>query len=101
MYWDHRLIMDAREPQPFQSGTLILQGGPMVRVLITGTSSGIGLATALELARAGHQVYATMRNPARAPQLAVPRRIAGLHSDDGCRFRSIRRGLFRGNLPER
>ncbi len=41
----------------------------MPRVLITGTSSGIGLATALELGRAGHHVYATMRNPARAPQL--------------------------------
>src|SRR5271169_5060761 len=40
-----------------------------MRVLITGTSAGIGLATALELGRAGHQVYATMRNPARAPQL--------------------------------
>jgi NAD(P)-dependent dehydrogenase (short-subunit alcohol dehydrogenase family) len=41
----------------------------MARVLITGTSSGIGLATALELGRVGHQVWATMRNPARAPQL--------------------------------
>jgi NAD(P)-dependent dehydrogenase (short-subunit alcohol dehydrogenase family) len=41
----------------------------MAKILITGTSSGIGLATALELGRAGHQVYATMRNPARAPQL--------------------------------
>jgi NAD(P)-dependent dehydrogenase (short-subunit alcohol dehydrogenase family) len=41
----------------------------MATVLITGTSAGIGLATALELARAGHKVYATMRNPARAPQL--------------------------------
>src|ERR1700678_2223802 len=69
MYWDHRLNMDAREPQSFQSGTLILQGGPMVRILITGTSWGIGLATALELGRAGHKVYATMRNPRRAPEL--------------------------------
>jgi NAD(P)-dependent dehydrogenase (short-subunit alcohol dehydrogenase family) len=41
----------------------------MATIVITGTSSGIGLATALELGRAGHKVYATMRNPARAPQL--------------------------------
>jgi NAD(P)-dependent dehydrogenase (short-subunit alcohol dehydrogenase family) len=43
----------------------------MANVLITGTSSGIGLATALELARAGHRVFATMRNPAAAPELAA------------------------------
>ena len=39
-------------------------------VLITGCSTGLGFATAETMARAGHQVYATMRNPQRAPQLA-------------------------------
>ncbi len=43
----------------------------MAHVLITGTSSGIGFATALELARAGHKVFATMRNPARSPELGL------------------------------
>ena len=41
----------------------------MPTVVITGAGSGIGLATALELARSGHHVIATMRNPQRAPQL--------------------------------
>ena len=34
----------------------------MAVALVTGTSSGIGLATAVALARAGHTVAATMRN---------------------------------------
>ncbi len=39
----------------------------MATVLITGTSTGIGFATAVTLAGAGHDVCATMRNPIRAP----------------------------------
>jgi NAD(P)-dependent dehydrogenase (short-subunit alcohol dehydrogenase family) len=42
----------------------------MATVLITGTSTGIGLATALAFGRAGHRVAATMRTPERAPALA-------------------------------
>jgi NAD(P)-dependent dehydrogenase (short-subunit alcohol dehydrogenase family) len=34
--------------------------------LVTGSSSGIGIATALELARKGFFTYATARNPAKA-----------------------------------
>ena len=43
----------------------------MFNIVITGASRGIGLATALELARAGHQVVATMRNPAASPELGA------------------------------
>ncbi len=42
----------------------------MATVLITGTSTGIGLATALAFGRAGHRVAATMRNPSGSPALA-------------------------------
>ncbi|MEB3335658.1 MAG: SDR family oxidoreductase [Cyanobacteriota bacterium] len=41
----------------------------MATVLVTGSSAGIGLATALAFARAGHRVAATMRNPSSAPAL--------------------------------
>jgi NAD(P)-dependent dehydrogenase (short-subunit alcohol dehydrogenase family) len=38
-------------------------------ILITGCSTGLGFATAELMARSGHTVYATMRNPQRAPEL--------------------------------
>ena len=50
----------------------------MVSILVTGTSKGIGMATALVLGRAGHTVYATMRNPSGAPELAQTAAKEGL-----------------------
>jgi NAD(P)-dependent dehydrogenase (short-subunit alcohol dehydrogenase family) len=47
-------------------------------VLITGASKGIGMATALELAREGYTVYATMRDPKGSPDLAIAAEREGL-----------------------
>ena len=45
-------------------------GGSARRVsVVTGSSSGIGMAASLALARAGHTVYATMRDTSRAGPL--------------------------------
>jgi NAD(P)-dependent dehydrogenase (short-subunit alcohol dehydrogenase family) len=40
-------------------------------VVITGCSTGIGFATAISLAQAEHEVFATMRNPSSSPELAA------------------------------
>jgi NAD(P)-dependent dehydrogenase (short-subunit alcohol dehydrogenase family) len=41
----------------------------MAIVLVTGTSSGIGLAPAAHFARQGHEVWAGVGNPATATEL--------------------------------
>ncbi len=63
----------------------------MSTALVTGTSTGIGLATAVTLARAGHTVYAAMRNPAAgsaeiaaiARAESLPLRVLQLDVDSG------------------
>jgi NAD(P)-dependent dehydrogenase (short-subunit alcohol dehydrogenase family) len=69
----------------------------MASVLITGTSKGIGLETALTFGRAGYKVYATMRNPSQAPELAeraarekLPITILGMDVDSD---ESVRDGI--------
>jgi NADP-dependent 3-hydroxy acid dehydrogenase YdfG len=48
----------------------------MARVLITGSSQGIGRATAIELADRGHEVIATARRPETLADLPVAQRLA-------------------------
>ncbi|WAS96738.1 SDR family oxidoreductase [Nannocystis punicea] len=47
-------------------------------VLITGASSGFGLLTAVELARRGLRVFASMRDPSRQAPLHATARAAGI-----------------------
>ena len=66
-------------------------------VLVTGSSSGIGLATAVHFARLGHEVHAGARNPAAAVDLTkaidaerLPVTPLALDVDDDA---SVRRGV--------
>src|SRR3990170_6962877 len=49
----------------------------MAVVVITGCSSGFGMLAALEFARRGDRVYATMRNTAKAGPLLAQAKTAG------------------------
>ena len=74
----------------------------MAIAIVTGTSTGIGLATAATLARAGHIVYATMRNPetgseelrATAEREHLPVRIAALDVDSDESVRSAIKNIL-------
>src|SRR5258708_34098029 len=72
--------------------------------LVTGSSSGIGLATAVTLARGGHQVIATMRNLdgagelvkiASAEKLSI--RLIALNVDDDLSVDSALSKAIAGN----
>ena len=47
-------------------------------ILITGTSTGLGVATAFQAAQAGHTVYATMRNTQKRGTLDAAAQAAGV-----------------------
>lgn len=47
-------------------------------ILITGTSTGLGVATAVQAAQAGHTVYATMRNTQKRGTLDAAAQVAGV-----------------------
>jgi len=76
----------------------------MAIAVVTGSSTGIGQASAVTLARAGHTVYATMRKPeagggelrAIAGKENLPLRLAALDVDSD---ESVR-GAFAGMLAE-
>ncbi|KAB1139966.1 SDR family oxidoreductase [Streptomyces luteolifulvus] len=64
--------MSAQPSQPSQSSKV---------VLITGTSSGIGLAAAVSAARAGWTTVATLRDPSRSDALRKAAAEAGVELD--------------------
>ena len=68
-----------------------------LRILITGSNSGFGLLSSLTLARQGHHVIATMRNPDKGTELAAAAEAEGLSIEmrmlDVCDLASIEAAL--------
>jgi NAD(P)-dependent dehydrogenase (short-subunit alcohol dehydrogenase family) len=65
----------------------------MARVLITGCSTGIGRAAAVELTKRGHEVIATARRPETLEDLDVAERLAlDVDSDESVRDAIVRAG---------
>ncbi len=78
----------------------------MASILITGASRGIGLATSLSLGRAGHQVFATMRNPDQSTALgssaeaeSLPVTIAAMDVDSDTSVRDVIGGIVAEHGP--
>src|SRR5262249_20201498 len=76
-------------------------GGLMAVTIITGSSTGIGLATAIAMGRAGHIVYATMRTPEKAAELnsilsqeKLPVHILGLDVDQDHSVKTVVRQVL-------
>ena len=68
-------------------------------VLITGCSSGIGFETALLLARKGWQVFATVRNPAKAAPLRQAAQGAGSTTEPAHSNRGLQLEASAQRLP--
>ncbi|MEO6828488.1 MAG: SDR family oxidoreductase [Acidobacteriaceae bacterium] len=78
----------------------------MASVLITGTSQGIGLETALAFGRVGYLVHATMRNPAQSPLLAeitarenLPIKISVMDVDSDASVRDAIAAILKDHGP--
>jgi len=65
----------------------------MARILITGCSTGIGRASAIELARRGHEVAATARNPATLEALTADHGVAAALALDVTDEASVRNSV--------
>jgi NAD(P)-dependent dehydrogenase (short-subunit alcohol dehydrogenase family) len=78
----------------------------MATVLITGSSSGIGMATALSFGRAGHRVHATMRDLNRGAELRrivdqekLPVQLSVIDVDSDASVREGIAGVVRDSGP--